>query len=143
MHDERFVTGQSVVSGAAILRPIIRGFCRCEIGNIIPEPFLLLCIPPDQFLALAPRRAIGSRRSTVVEDAAIAGPGESPAMTVKIFGLAFSGKILSRLGKDAGVNPTTARSGTIGFQIFVSRHQLAVRRGPSVYFLQNFFDLGF
>ena len=63
-------------------------------------------VPPDQFFAFAPRLAGRSRARAIINDAAIARPGEAPAMAEIIFGISreFALFTLSRT-KHTGVNP--------------------------------------
>src|SRR5690348_4358272 len=78
----------------SIRREVLLVICVIESG-----PFFLFFVPPDQLLALAPRRSIRARRGAVVDDAAVVRPRESPSMAEQIFRLALVGTISVRLGK--------------------------------------------
>src|SRR6184192_1563836 len=52
-----------------------------EIRSVEPSPLSFLLIPPDQLLALAPRLSIRTRRSPVVNDAAVIRPCEPPTVS--------------------------------------------------------------
>src|SRR2546430_16589751 len=80
----------------------------CEIflvvGIIQSGPLLIFFVPPDQLLALAPRRSIRTRRRAVINNSAIVRPGKSPAMPEQIFRCPFVGAISVGLRKDSAIN---------------------------------------
>src|SRR2546426_8496334 len=88
------------------------GSVRREVFLVVrviePSPFLLLFIPPDQLLALAPRPSIRTRRRAVINDAAIVRPRKSPAMPQQVFRLAFIRAIAAFLGIHSAINPRPA-----------------------------------
>src|SRR5437868_2484188 len=57
-----------------------------KVGNVESAPVFLLFVPPDKLLAVAPRLAIRTRRSAVVDDAAIIRPGKAPSVAEQVFG---------------------------------------------------------
>src|ERR1700758_5213460 len=126
MKDEGTIAGKGRISFSTFRRPVVGWLCRGEVRNIQAGPLLLRFVPPDQFLTLAPRPAIGTRRRAVIQDAAIGRPGKRPTVSVEILGLAFVGTILTGSGKDAGINPTAARGGPISLQIPVTTNQRAI-----------------
>src|ERR1051326_3233935 len=105
-------------------------------------PLFFLFVPPDKFLALAPRLAIGARGRAVVDDAAVVGPGKSPAMPEQAFRVAFIGTVVARLWKHSAINPRTTRGGAVFLQIFDLLQLLAVRKRIAVDFLQHFGSAG-
>src|SRR5262245_18817717 len=109
MHDERLVAGKSVIALGAMWRFVVGRFRWGEVGGVETCPFLLLFVPPDQFFALAPRLAIGTRRCAVVENAAVIRPGEAPAVTVEPARLALAGLVFTLRRHDAGIDPAAAR----------------------------------
>src|SRR4029077_328319 len=98
---------------------------------------------PDQFLAFAPRLAVGSGGGAIVEDAAIGGPGPAPAVAVGVFRIAFVGAVLAFLGENAGVNPAAAECGAVVFEIGVAGDEFAIGNGVAVHFFQNLLGDGF
>src|SRR5690242_12352844 len=78
------------------------------IGIVETGPLLLLLIPPDKFLPLAPGLTVGARRCTVVDDAAVIRPGESPAVTKQVFRIALERPISICFRIDAAVDPSAA-----------------------------------
>src|ERR1051326_5100873 len=100
-------------------------------------PLFFLFIPPDKFLALAPRLAVGARGRPVVDDAAVVGPGKSPAMPEQIFRVAFVGTVVARLWKHSAINPGTAGRRAVFLQIFDLLQLLAVGQRVAVDFLEN------
>src|SRR5215469_2407040 len=83
MQNEGTIACKRRVSFCSCPGLVIWRFGRGEVGNIEPRPLLLRFIPPDQFLTFAPWVAIGTRRRTVIQDAAVGTPGESPAVSVE------------------------------------------------------------
>src|SRR5437016_12374324 len=79
------------------------------VGIVQSAPLLLLFIPPNQFFALAPRLAIGTRRSPVIYDAAIIWPGESPAVTEQVMRITLVRAIPILFRKHAAVNRSEER----------------------------------
>src|SRR4029079_11953230 len=78
MHDERRIAAQPLVARAAWRRNVIRRLRAAEVRRIEAGPLAHGLVPPDEFLALAPRAPVGTRRGAVVEDAAIGRPREAP-----------------------------------------------------------------
>ena len=101
MQDERLVAGEAVVALGIFGRPIGRRFRLGKVGYVIASPFVLLLIPPDKFLTLAPGAAVRAGGGAIIEDAPVAGPSEAPAMAVAALGLALSCFIFAGLRKDA------------------------------------------
>jgi len=71
----------ALVSGWSKLWRLLHG----KIGVISARPFALRLIPPDQFLAIAPRLAGRAGARSIIYDAAIARPGEAPTVAKIIF----------------------------------------------------------
>src|SRR5262249_20886333 len=63
------------------------------IRIVEPRPVFVCLVPPDQFLALAPRFSIRTRRCAVINDAAIVRPREPPAVTEQVRGFTLIGAI--------------------------------------------------
>src|SRR5438045_3060024 len=66
-----------------------------------------------------PRIAGRSVARSIIYDTAIARPGEAPAVSEIVFGLTRVPFVHAVAIKNAGVNPTTARSRSVGFQFVV------------------------
>src|ERR1051325_4757674 len=107
MHDERLVTGKGVIAFGVFGRLVIRWLILSEVRSVVAGPLLPVGIPPHQPFALAPRRAVRSRRRTVIQDPAIAWPSVAPSMSVTAFWLALTSFIFIRRGHHAGVDPAT------------------------------------
>src|SRR5258708_12293798 len=105
MYDEGFAPAEGIVSAAVPLWPVVRSFGRREVRHVVSNPFLLIRVPPNQFLSLAPRRTIRSSRSAIVENTAIACPRISPARPEKLFRPPLSSPIPPALRKPAPSNP--------------------------------------
>src|SRR5581483_1903578 len=84
---------------------IVRRNVLLVIRIVQAGPFFLLCIPPDQLLALTPGSAVRTRRGAVVNNAAIVRPGESPAVTEEIFRIPLVGPVVIVFRKHAAVDP--------------------------------------
>src|SRR5947207_15392025 len=82
-------------------------FSRFEIGNIDAGPFFGL--PPDQFFAFAPGSAIRLGAGTIVNDAAIACPIQTPAVSESIFRLRCFCLVHTVKAEKFIVNPSSAR----------------------------------
>src|SRR5262249_1938987 len=108
------------------LRFIIGRFSLYESGHVDARPFFR--VPPHQFFALAPRTAVRSRTSAVVNDAAVARPREAPSMPEIISGLARVGLVYAIAAQNAGGNPAAACGGTAGFQFSKTIQLLSVVR---------------
>src|SRR5579872_5238766 len=93
MEGEGLVAGDGIHAFRAACRPVVGSFVLVEVRNVESGPLLLLFIPPDQLLALAPGPAVRPRRATVVENADIAGPRKSPTMSEIIFRLPLVGAV--------------------------------------------------
>ena len=81
MKNERLIAADRVVAFRTFRWLVSRRLLFREVGIVEARPFLLLRIPPDELLPLAPRRSVRTRRRAVVENASIGRPGESPAVT--------------------------------------------------------------
>ncbi len=57
LHDERVDAGDRIGSGCSLGRPEGRRPVGHEVRHVLPGPLALPRVPPDQRLALAPRRA--------------------------------------------------------------------------------------
>src|SRR5205085_5282828 len=82
MHDEWRVARQRVVAAFLFVAPIIGPLRFREIGNVVAAPLPFCLVPPNEFLPLAPRCAVGTRRAAVVENPSIERPGVAPSMSV-------------------------------------------------------------
>src|SRR3954447_21854718 len=81
MQDERATAVERLHSGGAARRGIVRRLVRFEVRLVAERaPLLLVRIPPDVFLALRPRLAVGVGGCAVVEDAAVARPRPPPVV---------------------------------------------------------------
>src|SRR5581483_9863364 len=130
MEEEGLVPGKRFGSRAVLHVALVIGrLFGIEVGRILPRPLLLFLIPPDEFLALAPRLAVGTCRRPVVEDANIVGPGESPTVTEQGFRFALVGFVLARVGEYSGVNPATAGGRTVVAKLLVVLQKFSVSDG--------------
>src|SRR3954453_7390621 len=68
MHDEGLIARDGVVAIGIFARLVIGSFVFGEVGVVVAGPLVLLLVPPDEFLALAPRLAVGTRRRAVIKD---------------------------------------------------------------------------
>src|SRR5690348_5982044 len=126
-HDERVVTGEAVGSAGPGLRAVRRGLGLDEVRRVDAGPRLLLLVPPDVLLALAPGLALGVGGGAVVEDAAVVRPGPAPLLGRRALlaaGLAVR-RPVDAPGVDAGVDPAAAAGGAVGLEIGVHAGQLA------------------
>src|SRR5207237_10906612 len=79
-----FVQHERRVPGTCIKTALLSAWSKFrrlfwrKIGNVDTGPFALPLVPPNQFLALAPRLAgrFGARR--IIYDTVVAPPGEAP-----------------------------------------------------------------
>ena len=88
VQEKRRVAGDRVQTLLVAFRFETRALFQRKIGNVVSGPFFLRLIPPDQFLAFAPRFAIWTRARPIIDDAAIARPGEAPAVSKIVLGFA-------------------------------------------------------
>src|SRR5262249_59320800 len=86
-----FMQNKGSVAANSIKAPIISGWSKVrpllhrKIWNIGTRPFGLHSIPPNQFLAIAPRFAGRGGARSVIYNAAITRPGEAPTTAKIIF----------------------------------------------------------
>lgn len=86
-----FMQNKSSVAGNRIKAALVSGwfktwrFLHRKIGVINARPFALHLVPPDQFLAIAPRLAGRIGACSIIYDSAIARPGEAPTVAKIIF----------------------------------------------------------
>ena len=113
MHDERRIAAERGVALGPWRRHVVRRLVAREVRRVESGPALGHPVPPDQLFALAPRRAVRFCRGTVVEDAAIRGPGESPTVAVRAGRLAFARPVAAWRGIHAGVDPASAGSAAV------------------------------
>src|SRR6266853_5924418 len=85
MRDERRVAGNPIKAALVSGWSKRWGLLHRKIGSIDSGPFVLRPVPPDQFLALAPRLAGRAGTCSIIYDAAIARPGEAPTVAKIIF----------------------------------------------------------
>src|SRR5262249_16253256 len=107
---QRFVAALLFIAG------IVRPLRLREVGNVVAAPLPFRFIPPDEFLALTPRLAVRRRRTSVVEDAAIEQPPESPSVSIGTARLALLRFVLVRV-VDAGVDPAAAARRAVTLQL--------------------------
>src|SRR5713226_525153 len=73
-----------------------------EVGHVVANPLLQVCVPPDLFSRWIPGLAVHVARRAIVEDAAIRRPGPAPSrmytQTRRIRGIA-SGGLIARFGE--------------------------------------------
>src|SRR5438094_3996932 len=130
MRDERRVAGNPIktalVSGWSKLWRLLHR----KIGDVAARPFPLRSVPPNQFLALAPRFAGWAGARSIIYDAAIAGPGEAPTVAKIIFRITRVRLVNLIRTEDAGVNPAAACGGTVGLQSRITVNLRTVMRIP-------------
>src|SRR5438094_10376706 len=102
------------------------------VGIVQSAPLLLLFIPPNQFFALAPRLAIGTRRSPVVNDAAIVGPCKSPTVAEQVARITLIRAIPILLRKYAAVNPRPACGASVILEILNLLELFAIGDRPAI-----------
>src|SRR5947208_4616446 len=84
VQNERRVTALTVEPTLLILRFVIGRLVFFKLGHIDPSP--ISRVPPDEFLALAPRFTARPRAGAIVNDASITRPAEAPSVTKVISG---------------------------------------------------------
>src|SRR5438045_8467305 len=87
------------------------------VGIVQSAPLLLLFIPPNQFFALAPRLAIGTRRSPVIYDAAIVGPCKSPTVAEQVARITLVRPIPILFRQHAAVHPCPAGRTSVSLEV--------------------------
>src|SRR5262245_11298424 len=81
-----FMQNKSSVAGNRIKAALVSGwfktwrFLHRKIGVIQARPFALHLVPPDQFLAIAPRLTGRAGARPIIYNASITGPGEAPTV---------------------------------------------------------------
>src|SRR5204862_5785403 len=115
MHDERRVAGERFIAALVRVGLVVRRLAARAIRDVVSDPLALLFVPPDQRLALTPRRAVRLRRRAVVEDAAVERPRVTPAVSVAALRLAFVRFVF--VLEHAGVDPAAARCQAVVFQL--------------------------
>src|SRR3954453_13479012 len=120
-----------------------RGHVLVIVRVVQAGPLLLLFVPPNQLLTVAPRLPIWARGGSIVNNAAVIGPCESPAVSEKVPRVAFMSAVSPLFRKDSAVNPRTASGGAVPFQIFYVPQLLPICNRIPIDFLQHFFGIGF
>ena len=137
MRDERRVAGNPIkaalVSGWSKLRRLVQR----KIRVINAGPFLLRAVPPDQFLAVAPRLAGRTGARSIIYDAAIARPDEAPTVAKIIFRITRVRLVNLIWTEDAGVNPAAACGRTVGLQSWITVNLRTVMRIPCAIDAEN------
>src|SRR5437870_8531867 len=96
------------------------GLVGREIGDVDAGPFALGLVPPNQFLAVAPRRAGRAGARSIIYDAAVARPGEAPPVAKVIRRFPRKSLVDFVRAEDAGVNPAAACRRTVGLQPWIA-----------------------
>src|SRR3569833_888204 len=80
LQNEGLISGETVCTFCLRARLIIGPLVLVEVRCVQSRPFLLVFIPPNEFLAFAPGATIRTGRAAVIEDANVIGPTESPTV---------------------------------------------------------------
>ncbi len=83
------------------------------IRIIQTRPLLFLSIPPDELLSFTPWLSVGAGGRSVVDDAAVVGPRESPAVAQQIFRLPLQRPVIALFRIYAAIDPGSARGRSI------------------------------
>src|SRR5262249_52111741 len=78
--DERSVSRNRLESILASAWPEFRRLLDWEIGLIDSGPFVLSCVPPNQLLVFAPRISVRRCARSIIYDAPIPRPRETPTV---------------------------------------------------------------
>src|SRR5207253_1399327 len=124
---------------------VIGRLFRIEIRIVKSGPFLVLSVPPDIFLSLGPGLTLRIGGRAVVHHAPIVWPGKSPIGTRIVVWItsARARPVAIFLRKNAAIDPTTACSAAVRFQILEVNDLPAIFDSIAVDLFQNFFDVGF
>src|SRR5947207_9517207 len=110
-----FVQDEWRIAGNSIHSILVSGWAKLgrfidhKIWHVDAIPFALPLVPPDQFLALAPRLASRFGARSIIYNAAIRRPGEAPAVAKVIFRIARVRLVDFVRAKDTRINPAAAR----------------------------------
>src|SRR5438270_2953499 len=113
---ERRVPGNCIKTALVSAWSKFRRLFWRKIGNVDTGPFALPLVPPNQFLALAPRLAGRFGARPIIYDTAVARPGEAPAVAKIVLRVPRKRLVNFVRAEDAGVNPAAARGRTVGLQ---------------------------
>src|SRR5882672_11656321 len=80
MRDERRVAGNSIKAALVSDWSKRWGLLQRKIGGIDSGPFVLRSLPPNQFLAIAPRLAGRAGTRSIIYNSPITWPSEAPAV---------------------------------------------------------------
>src|SRR5260370_11874915 len=86
--DERRVAGDCIKSALVSRWPKRWRLVGWKIGDVDAAPFALRLVPPNQFLALAPRLTGRLRARSIIYNATIGRPDEAPAVAKIILRIA-------------------------------------------------------
>src|SRR6266487_6216940 len=111
VQDEGRVAALTIKTSFVPSRSIFGRFACLEIRNVNASP--LFRVPPDELFAFAPRLSVWLRAGPIVNDAAIARPTETPAVSEIILRLARVRFVHAVSIENARVNPGTARSRSV------------------------------
>src|SRR5262245_19571826 len=78
MKDKRRITRNCIKPFGAYFELVIGGFALYKSSNIDASPFF--GVPPHQFFAFAPGTTVRPGAGTIINNPAIAGPTEAPAV---------------------------------------------------------------
>src|SRR6266481_236653 len=117
-----FMQRKRRIAGNAIESPLVSSWSKLrrligrKIGDVDPGPFALPLVPPNQFLALAPRLTSRFGARSIIYDAPIGRPGEAPAVPKIIRRVPRKRLVDFVRTENAGVNPGTTCGRTVGLQ---------------------------
>ena len=128
LHDEWLVSPDGVLGLCVVGRLVVRALGSLEVGDIKAGPLPLLFVPPDVFLALAPRLPLGVCGGPIVDDATVHRPRPRPLRGDPVLlspGLAPCG-LVDLVFIDAAVDPTATGGRAIRLKSRVPGHGIIV-----------------
>src|SRR5260370_12772977 len=104
-----------------------------KVRHIVPNPtpfcaipIIVFRVPPDIFLALAPRLAFRISGGTIIKNVPVRGPRKAPARADIRIGMATPRQALSLFAHNASENPTATGSAAIRPQLRIDFYNLAI-----------------
>src|ERR1051326_2967043 len=120
VQNERRIAGNCLEAFCTYLRLVVGSLTWHKSGNVDAGPFVR--VPPHEFFSFAPGTTVRPRTGAIVNDSAIAGPTEAPAVSEVISGFSRVRFVHAVAAENTGINPAAACGRSVSFQFSKTIH---------------------